>query len=336
VKEIYGAFEAFVAGDEKYSTEFGRQIVDAIPPGSIYFGGSDAGRYIVTVMCRSQVSGDPFFVLSQNPLPNASYLAYLRSMYAGKIYTPTDRDLQKIRQDYEADLWRRAYANELLTNSQIDVTGLRRPLTKMIFDQNPDRKFYVDEGILIDWMYPQLEPHDLIFKLNRQPAAALSDDIIQRDRDFWTNDVRSKIGGWLHSDTSMATVAAFAGKIFGRQDFSGFTGDQRFVQNAYSQRAFSKLRASQAGLYAWRASHAAGATDQARMVREANFAFRQAWALCPYSPEAVFRYVNFLLEQKRVDDAILVAETATKLPQCKGDGMMARMVVELKLRREEK
>jgi thioredoxin-like negative regulator of GroEL len=49
------------------------------------------------------------------------------------------------------------------------------------------------------------------------------------------------------------------------------------------------------------------------MVREADFAFRQACAVCPYSPEAVFRYANFLIAQKRVPEAVLIAEAAAKL-----------------------
>ena len=31
------------------------------------------------------------------------------------------------------------------------------------------------------------------------------------------------------------------------------------------------------------------------MTRETDFAFKQSFAFCPYSPEAVYRYVNFLL-----------------------------------------
>jgi hypothetical protein len=178
-------------------------------------------------------------------------------------------------------------------------------------------------------MNPQLEPHGLIFKLNRQPAPKLSEEAVQNDHDYWAKYVQPMIGGWLNDDTSVAEVAAFAEKTFGRHDFSGFKGNPRFIQNAYSHRMFSKLRSSIAGLYAWRVSHAAGPDDKERMAREADFAFRQAWALCPYSPEAVFRYVNFLLEQKRVADAVLVAETAAKMPEMKGaDGAQLRSLVE--------
>jgi len=356
VEEVWGAFHAFGEGDEKYSAAFGRDIIASIPPGSIYFGGTDPGRFIVTAMCRSQVGGDPFFVLSQNPLPDAAYLEYLRSMNAGKILTPTDEDLQKSWQDYTADAQRRLAHDQqfpaeprqlkpgeevrldangqIQLSGQMNVMGIRELLTKAIFEQNPERDFYLEESFPLDWMDPHLEPHGLIFKLNRQPAATLSDESVQRDHEYWTKYVQPMIGDWLHDDTPVAGVAAFAEKTFGRQDFSGFTGDQRFIQNAYSHRTFSKLRSSIAGLYAWRVSHAAGATDQARMVREADFAFRQAWALCPYSPEAVFRYVNFLVEQKRVDEAILAAETAMNLPQSKDNTQLLQLVNQLKQRQK--
>jgi tetratricopeptide (TPR) repeat protein len=49
------------------------------------------------------------------------------------------------------------------------------------------------------------------------------------------------------------------------------------------------------------------------LKRETDFAFKQAFAFCPYSPEAVFRYINFLLQYNRLDDALLVAQTCAKL-----------------------
>ena len=49
------------------------------------------------------------------------------------------------------------------------------------------------------------------------------------------------------------------------------------------------------------------------MLKEAEFAFKQAYAFCPYSPEALFRYINLLLSTGRVDDAMLIATTSQKL-----------------------
>jgi tetratricopeptide (TPR) repeat protein len=52
---------------------------------------------------------------------------------------------------------------------------------------------------------------------------------------------------------------------------------------------------------------------QQALLKETDFAFKQAFAFCPYSPEAVFRYANFLLGQGRFDDTILIFETCLKL-----------------------
>ena len=49
------------------------------------------------------------------------------------------------------------------------------------------------------------------------------------------------------------------------------------------------------------------------MIRETDFAFKQSFAYCPYSPEAVFRYVQFLMQFNRLDDALIVAQTCLKL-----------------------
>jgi hypothetical protein len=342
VLETWGALDAFGEGDEKYSMAFGTNIIASIPPGSIYFGGTDSGRFLVTAMCKSQVNADPFFVLTQNALADGTYPDYLRSMYGDKIYIPTSEDSQKCFQDYTEDAQRRMQSHQLMpgenvkmvdgkvqVSGQVAVMGINGLLAKVVFDKNPGREFYIEESFPFDWMYPYLEPHGLIFKINHQPLTGLSGEIVGQDHDYWRSLVRPMIGDWLNDDTPVEQVAAFAKKTFGKQDFSGFTGDPRFIQNAYSHKMFSKLRTSIAGLYAWRLKQAADASEKERMAREADFAFRQAWALCPYSPEAVFRYVNFLLAQDRSADALVVAETAAQMPAMQGrDGGQIRGLVE--------
>ena len=343
VLETWGALDAFGEGDEKYSLAFATNIIASIPAGSIYFGGTDAGRFIVTAMQKSQVNADPFFVLTQNALADATYLEYLRGMYGAKINTPTDEDSNKCFQDYMQDVAQRRSKNQLKpgenvtvgaggkiqVSGQMAVVQIDGLLAKIIFDKNPGREFYIEESFPFDWLYPYLEPHGLIFKINRQPLPGLSDEILERDHDYWAKLVQPMIGDWLTDDTPVEQVAAFAKKTFGKQDFSGFTGDPHFIQNAYSHRMFSKLRSSIAGLYAWRMDHAADASEKERMARAADFAFRQAWALCPDSPEAIFRYVNLLMEQKRIADALIVAETAAQMPANQGkDGGQIRALAE--------
>jgi hypothetical protein len=331
--EIWGGLDAFGEGDAKYSALYANDITESIQPGSIYFGGTDPGRFLITAMQKSQVNGEPFFTVTQNALADGTYLDYLRSMYGGKIYTPTSEDSQKCFQDYTEDVQKRMQNHQLKpgedvqtdkntggvqVSGQVAVMEINGLLAKVIFDKNTNQEFYVEESFSLDWMYPHLEPHGLIFKINRQPLTALSDEIVQNDHDYWTKTVTPMIDGWLNTGTTVKEVAAFAEKVFGRHDFSGFSGDPRFIQNAYSHKMFSKERSSIAGLYAWRALHTTDKSERKRMNDEADFAFRQAWALCPYSPEAVVRYVNLLMSESRFSDALVVAETAAKMPEMKG------------------
>jgi beta-lactamase regulating signal transducer with metallopeptidase domain len=377
VLETYGAMEAFAVGDEKYSKLFGDEIIQSIPEGSIYFGGTDPGRFIVTALQKFQafqangkgpaggnftnlngaavtriarLNSDgtldemfttPFYTLTQNALADSSYLDYLRSMYDGEIYVPTAGDAQKAFQDYTQAAQLRSKEGRLkpgedikVTEGRVQVSGyvavmeINGLLVKTIFDKNPNREFYIEESFPLDWMYPYLEPHGLIFKLNRQPLPELSGEIVQRDHDYWTKMIQPMIGDWLSDDTSVEEITTFAAKVFLRHDFSSFTGDPQFVQNNYSCKMFSKERNSIAGLYVWRMKNAAGSAAKERMAREADFAFRQAWALCPYSPEVVTAYVALLMGENRRADALLVAETAAKMPEIKGrDGDAIRDLV---------
>ena len=344
VLETYGAAELFTLGDPKYATAYGHDIIESIPPGSIYFGGTDPGRFIVTAMEKSQMAGEPFFDLTQNGLSDGGYLDYLRSMYGARIFIPTAADLQKCFDDYFSDFQKRRAAHELMpgediargpggkwhVNSYMSLIQVKELVAKEIFEKNTNQEFYVEESFPFAWMYPNLEPHGLILKLHHEPLTALPEDSVRMDHDYWTNAIMPMIGGWLNNDTTVARVAAFAEKVYLRQDFSGFTGDPAFVENADAHRMFSKERSSIASLYAWRSQHDGDAADKRRMDAAADFAFRQAWALCPYSPEAVFRYVTFLMRQKRIADALVVAETAAKFRSEPGVGQLDQLVANLK------
>jgi len=326
VLETYGAFEAFAGGDDKYCVAFGRDIISSIPSGSVYFGGTDPGRFLVTALCKSQVNADPFFALTQNALADSGYLAYLRGMYGSKIYIPTDADSQQCFADYSADAQRRDEQHKLQPgesfklvdgkaqiSGQVAVMNINGLLAKIIFDKNPNCEFFVEESFPLDWMYPHLEPHGLIMKVNRQPLAGLSEDALRKDHDFWTHYVEPMVGGWLNAATPLKEVAEFDERVYLNHNFSGFKGDPRFIQNDSSCKMFSKLRGSIAGLYVWRIDHGADGSERERLIPEADFAFRQAIALCPYSPEAVYRYVGFLVSQNRKSDALLVASTCRDL-----------------------
>ena len=100
--DAFGVFVVFPPGD-KYAIAFGNDIIKSVPDGSIYFGAFAPGRFLVAALSESYADGKPFFAVTQNALTEATYLYYLRSMYGGKIYIPTDEDSQKSFRDYKTD-----------------------------------------------------------------------------------------------------------------------------------------------------------------------------------------------------------------------------------------
>jgi tetratricopeptide (TPR) repeat protein len=324
--DVTCAVEAFGANDPDLVMATAREMTNSMPSGCIYFGGTDPGRGLPTLLCPAP--GDPFFVLSQNALADGRYLDLLRVEYGSRIQFPTTNEVQKCVDDYTADVQLRAKQGKLRpgedvhmvdgkpkAEGQVAIMGINALIAKGIFDKNPDRDFYYEESFPLDWMYPNLMPHGLLMKLNRQPLNEMPAEAIQKDEDFWSQELAGKIGGALTIDTPLSNVCAFAVKVFAQNDLSGFQGDSKFIASEYPK-AYSKWRTSIAGVYAWRLSpqcppeyRPKNDAQRKQLMQAADFASRQAFVLCPYSPEAIYRYVNFLLQLGRFDDAILIAKT---------------------------
>jgi len=334
MNEVESAYELFAVGGTKYPPAFGGGIIQAIPAGSIYFGGTDAGRMLVTALCESHAQARPFYTLTQNALSDGRYMDYLRAMYGKRIYLPTTNDVQTAVEEYKTDALRRlkhdedfpdgprqvmpgedvrVVDGEMALNNQVSVMAIHARLVKVILEHNPKCEFFMEESFPLFLINPYLSPHGLIFQLNHEPLKALTGKMLDDDHAFWTKKFESMLGTWLKPDTSVSNVCAFVDGVYGRKDWSHFTGDRVYVTNDFAPKAFSKLRVSIAGLYQWRLTDIPKGIDRARLQAETDYAFKQAFALCPTSPEAVFRYINFLLMRGRFDDAILIAGAAQKL-----------------------
>jgi tetratricopeptide (TPR) repeat protein len=250
-----------------------------------------------------------------------------------EIYIPTPDDSQDAFQEYTQDVARRQELGQLrpgedvnVKNGQVQVSGnvavmmINGLLCKVIFDHNPTNEFYVEESFPLDWMYPYETPSGVIMKINRNPLPSLPDEVFKKDHEFWSKYSDRLIGNWITYDTTIQQIADFAEKIYVGNNYAGFKGDRKFIRDDGGQKAFSKLRSSIAGMYAWRLGsdcppeyRPKNNEETQALIREADFAFKQAFAFCPYSPEAVFRYANFLLQMNRLDDALIVARTCLKL-----------------------
>ena len=258
-----------------------------------------------------------------------------------EIYIPSPDDLQLCYDTYREDFQRRAAlgqlqagegvqteGNQMAISGQISVMKINGLLCKVIFDQNPTNEFFVEESFPLDWMYPYETPFGIIMKIHRNPLPELSDDVFKKDHAFWSEYSKRFIGDWITYDTSVQQIADFADKVYLHGNFSGFTGDRKFIRDDDGQKAFSKLRSSQAGVYAWRLNpqcppeyRQKTEAGQLALIRETDFAFKQAFAFCPYSPEAVFRYINFLLQYNRLEDGLIVAKTYLKFDPYNGQAI---------------
>jgi len=324
--ESFGAYQQFHDWNNRWLHRFGDDIIKSIPPGSVYFGGTDPGRFVISALCESQVEGKPFFILTQNQLADYTYIEYLRATYGKKLDLPTLEDVQVTFTNYIADYKKRQKAGQLKpgesvtdingqaqVSGQVSVMEINALLVKNIFDANPGRAFYVEESFPLDWMFPRLTPHGLIFQLNREPVGGLSEADVARDQALWKKLTDEMFGPWLDDQTSLKDICDYAQKYGLGKNLDGFKGDRAFAENAAARKTYSKLRSSQAGLYAWRADHAKDADERKRMYQAADLAFRQAYTLCPYSPEAIYRYINVLMNRQRMDDAVLIMKTSVEL-----------------------
>lgn len=267
-----------------------------------------------------------------------------------EISTPSNDDSQRAFQEYLGDAQRRLEHDRRAPNEprqikpgedvkivesrvqvsgQVAVMAINGLLTKIIFDKNPDHAFYVEESFPLDWMYPYETPYGIIMKINRDPVPELTEEIVQRDHKFWSDYSERLVGNWITYETTVSNICAFAEKTYHHRDFKGFKGDPRFVRDNDAQKAFSKLRSSIAGLYNWWLDPRNGKSpdSQRRALKEAEFAFKQAYAFCPYSPEAVFRYINLLISLGRVDEAMLIAITSQRLDP--NNNQMENLIQEL-------
>jgi tetratricopeptide (TPR) repeat protein len=316
--------------------------------GSIYdparFQGVTLPPLIVDAQSRSNIPAT-VIRLNRRMLEEAYPQDILKSL--GGVYpdteitTPTREDSESCINDYYQDAGRRAqhdaqFPNEprqvrageevKIVNGRIEISGgqgtvmnINGLLAKVIFDKNPGHEFYVEESFPLDWMYPYLTPFSVIMKVNRQPVPEITKEIIDKDHAFWTAFSRRTIGSWITYDTSVKQICDWAENVYLRHDFTGFTGDLKFVRDDDAQKAFAKMRSAiGASVYLWHARNPRNPAEQARAAKEAEFALKQSFAYCPYSPDTIVHLINIFLGTGRVDDALLILKTCHKLDPYNG------------------
>ncbi len=199
---------------------------------AVFFGGTDPGRFVPTYMIYCAKVRSDVFLITQNALADNTYMSVMRDLYGDEIWIPSQQDSNFAFQRYVEDVQAGRIppgAEVNFENGRVSVQGVQGVmmingiLCRMIFEANKAKHaFYVEESYVIPWMYPYLEPHGLIMKLNNEPMQGLTPEMIKNDHDFWT---------WYTKR---------------------LMDNPKFLRDVVARKTFSKLRGAIAGIYVFR------------------------------------------------------------------------------------
>ena len=199
---------------------------------AIFFGGTDPGRFVPTYMIYCAKVRSDVYLITQNALADNTYMNVMRDLYGDTIWIPSLQDSSYAFHEYMEDV-RAGHippgADVQFENGHVSVQGIQAVmmingiLTQMIFEANKAKHaFYVEESYVIAWMYPYLEPHGLIMKLNHDPLPSLTPEMVKNDHQFWDWYTRRLMG------------------------------NSKFLRDVVARKTYSKLRAAIAGIYGYR------------------------------------------------------------------------------------
>ena len=206
VLETYGVAEQahLVPADELL--KFGEDILGQLQPGTVYIGGTDAGRFIPTLLAETSAGERPM-VLTQNALIDSRYLEYIQFLYGDRLQLPTDDDAKKILAEFKSEALKRLQHDEQFPDEakqvrhletvkrdgdKIEVGGptavmdLNERLLKLILERNSDRGFALQESFPLTGIYAEATPAGPIMELRaRTDAAPLSAQAATSALDYW-------------------------------------------------------------------------------------------------------------------------------------------------------
>jgi tetratricopeptide (TPR) repeat protein len=256
----------------------------------VYVGGTDPGRWIPELL--NETSGaEQHIIVTQNAFADGRYLDFMQTLYGERFSALTQEESKRAFDAYVSDAQKRWEHDQQfpdepkqlrpgekveMTDGRFQVTGqvsvmdINERLLQILMEKNPDLSFAMEESFPFKSMFGSATPLGPIMELRVQDEQ----NALNSERASQAVDYWRTTSQQLLSDPDAAN-----------------SRDVRF--------SYAKLVSSQAGLLLERG-----------YVAEAEQAFRIANEFAPASPEAVFRYVNLLVQQSRFTDAIPVAANA--------------------------
>lgn len=331
---------------------YGEEIMKICKPNTIYYGGTDPGRFVPMYMINVDRFREDCWLITQNGLADDSYTTVLRDRYSeprevwgwvrallkflrasredhkkgvDTIYIPSDFDFQRSFEIYYQDVEKRIKRGEYvgeevsLEGGKISIRGiegvmrLNSILTKMIYDKNIKKHpFFLEESYTIEWMYPYLKPAGIIMELCDHKVD-ITPEIVEKDTAYWDN---------------LRNVFDNGGTLYFEDINNGRKGKvdvvaKEFFEDLTARKSFAKCRTAIGGVYEYH-----------KMYKEAEKAYRDAIWLNDMSAEAYMRLSNMLARNGREMEGLeIIKEYLKKDPM---NASMAQYVNMLAMEVERK
>jgi len=298
VLDAYGVAEQAHDWPAQRLLDYGNAILDSLRPGMIYVGGTDPGRWIPELL-NETASGPQRIIVTQNAFADGRYVEFMQTLYGDRFAALTQEDSKRAFDEYIADARKRWEHDQQFpdepkqvkpgesvglvdgrfqVSGQVSVMAINERMLQMLMEKNPDASWAMEESFPFKSMFANATSLGPIMELGVRDEQ----NALTRER------AAQAVDYWRATARELLT-------------------DATAPEGSDPRKAYSKLASSQAGLLLERG-----------YVAEAEQAFRLAHEMAPASPEAVFRYVNLLVEQGRVQDALPIAQNAVRIePQNK-------------------
>ena len=293
IMETYGVAEVAQIWPAQKLLDYGNAVLDSLRPGMVYVGGTDAGRFIPTLLNETG-AGDQHIILTQNALADGTYLDYLRFQYGEQMAMLTPEESQQAFQDYMADATKRMQHDEQFpdepkqlrpgedvqmkdgrtqVSGQVSVMLINELMLQTLMQKNPDSTFALQESFPFKSTYASATPLGPIMELgNQDPQSALTPERATQSLDYWRTTAQDLLA------------------------------DPDALQGSAARDAYSKLLLAQANLFLDRNYSGQG-----------EEALRLAVQLAPASTETVFTYAGLLAKENRFAEASQLVQTALTL-----------------------
>jgi hypothetical protein len=204
--DAFGAAEQAHLVPSKDLLAYGHEILDSLEPGTIYIGGTDAGRWVPALVNESE--GGRHVVITQNGLIDDSYLEYVRLQFGDELAIPAQQDSRAVYQEYADDARLRLAHDqqfpdrpkqvrpgeelkivdgELRVSGSTAVMPMNEKLVQRFMKLNPEASFAMEESFPLRSLYADALPLGPIMELRAggENGANFTAEIAADSLDQW-------------------------------------------------------------------------------------------------------------------------------------------------------